>query len=158
MIADCDSSLVGFKRAVRQPLTLSDGTHLPAGVHLMMPVYPVVVDPEVTPDPLVFNGLRHYDNRQQQGQATKHQFATTSATNLHFGHGKFACPGRFLAGNSIKMLLSNLLLRYDIRLAEGSVERPANVHLHEYVFPNPYARVELRPRDSKETGPGFELV
>lgn len=139
-------------------MTLSDGTYLPTGVHLMMPVYPVVIDPDVTPEPLVFDGLRHYRNRTQQGQSTQHQFATTSATNLHFGHGKFACPGRFLAGNSIKMLLSNILLRYDIRLPEGSTKRPANVHLHEYVFPNPYARVELHLRSTEQAGSGIELV
>ncbi|KAK7737350.1 hypothetical protein SLS53_006653 [Cytospora paraplurivora] len=123
------------------------GTYLPAGVHLMMPVYPIVVDPAVTPKPLVFDGLRHYRNRQLAGHATRHQFATTSDSNLHFGHGMFACPGRFLASNSIKMLLSNLLLRYDFRFPGGGTERPTNVHMHEYVFPNPNACVEFRLRD-----------
>lgn len=131
-------------------MTLSDGTYLPTGVHLMVPIAPVVTDADVTPDPLLFDGLRHYRDRKRPDQATRHQFATTSATNLHFGHGKFACPGRFLAGNSIKMLLSNLLLRYDVGFVGGGTDRPANVHLHEYVFPNPYACVEFRPRESQE--------
>lgn len=116
----------------------------------MVPIAPVVTDADVTPDPLLFDGLRNYRDRKRPDQATRHQFATTSATNLHFGHGKFACPGRFLAGNSIKMLLSNLLLRYDVGFVGGGTDRPANVHLHEYVFPNPYACVEFRPRKSQE--------
>lgn len=135
---------------MRKPVTLSDGTHLPAGVHLMVPIAPVVTDSDVTPDPLRFDGLRHYQNRKRPGQAARHQFATTSDTNLHFGHGRFACPGRFLAGNSVKMLLSNLLLRYDVGFVGGGTDRPANVHLHEYVFPNPYACVEFHRRDFQE--------
>ncbi|KAL1981482.1 hypothetical protein VTN96DRAFT_2511 [Rasamsonia emersonii] len=142
-------SLLGFKRAVRQPLTLSDGVYLPKGVHLMMPVYPIVVDPEVTPDPYTFDGFRHLRNRERPGESTRHQFATTSDNNLHFGHGKYSCPGRFLAGNSIKMILSNILLRYDFRFPGGSTERPRNVHLHEYVFPDPEAQIEFKLREEK---------
>ncbi|KAF2185204.1 putative cytochrome P450 monooxygenase [Zopfia rhizophila CBS 207.26] len=136
-------SLLGFKRAVKTPVTLSDGTYLPKGVHLMMPIAPVVTDPEVTPEPMHFDGFRHYKNRQRPGEANKHQFATTSDTNLHFGHGKYACPGRFFASNTIKLLLANLLLRYEFRFPEGVVERPGNICLHEYVFPNPEAEVEF---------------
>lgn len=132
---------------MRQPLTLSDGTYLPKGVHLMMPIYPIVVDPEVTPDPYTFDGLRHYHNRELPGESNRHQFATTSDNNLHFGHGKFSCPGRFLAGNSIKMMISNILLRYDFRFPGGSTDRPPNVCLHEYVFPNPEAEIEFRLKD-----------
>ncbi|PCG89956.1 Cytochrome P450 [Penicillium occitanis (nom. inval.)] len=137
---------IGFKRAVRQPLTLSDGLHLPKGVHLMMPIYPIVVDEKVTSNPLKFDGFRHYNKRQQQGESNRHQFATTSENNLHFGHGKYSCPGRFLAGNSIKMILSNIILRYDIRFPNGTMARPDNVHLHEYVFPDPNAEVAFRER------------
>ncbi|KAI1505683.1 putative cytochrome P450 monooxygenase [Biscogniauxia marginata] len=139
-------SLLGFKRAVRKPLTLSDGTYLPKGVHLMMPIAPVVLDPEVTPDPYTFDGLRHYHNRGKTGDGHKHQFATTSDNSLHFGHGKYSCPGRFLAGNSIKMIISNILLKYDLRFPEGVTTRPPNVCLHEYVFPNPEAEVEFKQR------------
>lgn len=115
----------------------------------MMSVYPIVVDSEVTPDPFKFDGLRHYRNRGQPGESTRHQFATTSSTNLHFGHGKYSCPGRFLAGNSIKMIIMNIMLRYDFRFPPDSTGRPPNLHLHEYVFPNPEARIELRPRKEK---------
>lgn len=112
----------------------------------MMPVWPIVMDPRVTPDADTFDGLRHYKSRQQPGETSHHQFATTSDNNLHFGHGKYACPGRFLAGNSIKMLLSNMLLHYDFKFPDDMQTRPLNVHLHEYVFPDPEARVEFRLR------------
>lgn len=119
-----------------------------------MPVYPIVIDPEVIPDPFSFDGFRYYDYRKRDGESNKHQFATTSMNNLHFGHGKFSCPGGFLAGNSIKMILSNNLLRYDFRLSQNRKSRPLNICLHEYVFPNPHAEVEFKLR--KNT-PGWIL-
>lgn len=111
-----------------------------------MPIAPVVLDPEVTPDPYNFDGLRHYYNRGKPGEAHKHQFATTSDNNIHFGHGKFSCPGRFMAGNSIKMIISNILLDYELRFPKGVTTRPPNVCLHEYVFPNPEAKIEFKQR------------
>lgn len=96
-------SLLGFKRAAREPITLSDGTILPKDVHIMMPVASIVTDADyVGVDALVFNGFRHFEKRLEHGEQSKHQFATTSSDNLHFGHGKFSCPGRFFASNSIK--------------------------------------------------------
>lgn len=111
----------------------------------MMPIYPIVIDEDVTPNPLRFEGFRHYQNRLLPGEGTRHQFATTSNTNMHFGHGKYSCPGRFFAANTIKMIISNFLLRYDFHLAEGK-ERPRNICLHEYVFPNPDAEVRFKLR------------
>jgi cytochrome P450 len=140
------SSQVGFKRAVKRDLTLSDGTHLPKGVHLMMPISPVILDPEVITEPEVFDGLRHYNKRQLPGESNRHQFATTSETNLHFGHGKYACPGRFFASSTVKLLISNILLRYDVKFPGDQKERPPNVCLHEYIFPNPEALVQFRLR------------
>ncbi|CAG8978545.1 hypothetical protein HYALB_00012276, partial [Hymenoscyphus albidus] len=136
-------SLLGFKRCVREELTLSDGTVLPKDTHLMMPIYPIVVDSDNVPVPLTFVGFRHFNNRQKPGELNRHQFATTSNTNLHFGHGIFSCPGRFFAANSIKMVIANLLIGYDFDF-EGAVQgvgkRPDNIRLHEYVFPNPEAK------------------
>lgn len=113
-----------------------------------MPIYPIVVDPAITPDPHTFDGFRHYRQRLLPGESNKHQFATTDGNNLHFGHRKFSCPGRFLASNTIKLILSHLLLGYEFKLMEGE-ERPKNVHLHEYVFPDPTARVRIREKGDK---------
>lgn len=139
---------MGFKRAVKEPLVLSDGVQLPVGAHVMMPIYPIVVNPAVTPDPYTFDGFRHYKLRLLPGESNKHQFATTDRNNLHFGHGKFSCPGRFLASNTVKLVLSHFLLGYELKLLEGE-GRPRNVHLHEYVFPDPEAKILIKERADK---------
>ncbi|TVY48026.1 Cytochrome P450 monooxygenase [Lachnellula occidentalis] len=142
-------SLLGFKRSVKTPLTLSDGLLLPAAVHLMMPVSPLALDPAIIPNPTAFLGFRHYDLRQLPGQSTRHQFATTSSNNLHFGHGKYSRPGRFFAANSIKMVISRLLLEFDFKFPDDKMARPRNVEVHEYCFPDPDASVLFRGKKVK---------
>lgn len=40
-------------------------------------------------------------------------------TNNLPGHGTHACPGRFLAGNELKIALAHLLLKYDWKLDDS---------------------------------------
>jgi cytochrome P450 len=69
----------------------------------------------------------------------------TDLNHVHFGHGKFACPGRQLALTDVKMTAAALLLNFDMRFKEGG-KRPRNVAVHEMVFPEPGAVVEFRRR------------
>ena len=70
----------------------------------------------------------------------------TDATSLHFGHGKYSCPGRFFAANEIKMILAHLLLNFDFAYPEG-VGRPRNLSADENVYPDPEARLLMRRRE-----------
>ncbi|KAF6808442.1 p450 monooxygenase [Colletotrichum musicola] len=38
---------------------------------------------------------------------------------MGFGHGMHSCPGRFFAGNEAKVMIAHLLLKYDLKFAEG---------------------------------------
>ena len=136
---------VGFKRAFLKQRTLSDGTVIPQGAHTLMAIQPHQQEDPSIPDPEVFDGLRYYRMRQQEGHANKHQFATTDPYTLHFGHGKYSCPGRFLASNVIKLILGRLLLDFDFRFPYNQ-GRPEDVRAHEYIFPNPLGKVELQLR------------
>lgn len=81
--------------------------------------------------------------------ASHFQFATTSENSLHFGHGKLACPGRFFASNEIKIVLSEMLLRFDFKFPEGQGQ-PLNLSMDENIYPEPSARVLARARTCKE--------
>ena len=134
-----------MKRNVLRPLQLSDGTSIPTGSHILMPIVPHQRDDPRLDNPQEFDGLRYYKMRQNPEYANKLQFATTDGWNLHFGHGKHGCPGRFLASNTIKIILSRLILEYDFRFAPGE-GRPKDWHVHEYIFPNPYGVVQFKKR------------
>ncbi|KAI3324027.1 P450 monooxygenase [Xylariaceae sp. AK1471] len=142
------ASLLGFHRSVEDPkgIALKDGKHLPAGTHICMASYSITTDPEYISNPSQFDPLRFWRMRQEsEADANKHQFATTSNQFLHFGHGKFSCPGRFFASNELKLLFATLLLRYDFKFkdAEG---RPKCVNIDEFLFADPNSEILIRER------------
>ncbi|KAF3480659.1 P450 monooxygenase No.2 [Arthroderma uncinatum] len=138
-------SLLAFNRIVQTPLTLSDGTHLPKGTHFSVPAAAILKDNENLPDADTFDGLRYYKIRQNPEEANRHQFAMTDTSNLHFGHGKYSCPGRFFASNEIKIILAHLLMDYEFKYLPGC-SRPKNLTADENLYPDPSARLLMRKR------------
>jgi cytochrome P450 len=104
-----------------------------------VPAVCVNSDMDVFPDADKFDPLRFYKLRQDartagsvEGGALS-QFVSVSQSSLTFGYGRHACPGRFFAANEIKMILSNLLMCYEIKLEEGSAARYPNIELANMV-------------------------
>ena len=62
-----------------------------------------------------------------------------------FGHGKFACPGRFFAGLESKIILAFIIQRFDMRLVEGT-SRPKNLVFGDANFPSPSQAIHFRRR------------
>ncbi|KAH6648936.1 cytochrome P450 [Truncatella angustata] len=113
-------NVTSFIRKVVKPIDLSDGTHLPSGTNLLAPQIGFSHDERYFPAPDVFDGLRFWKMRQQSDEAANRwQFTSIDNHNINFGLGKHACPGRFFAGNEIKVILSHLVLNYDIKLEDG---------------------------------------
>ncbi|PYH37644.1 cytochrome P450 [Aspergillus neoniger CBS 115656] len=135
-------SLMGYKRQFTDEIELSDGLHLPAGSHVEFPIVPIQHDS--VEDPTRFDGLRYYRLRQNRSETYRHQFATTSPTSLHFGHGQNSCPGRFMASNIIKMVLGTLLTEFEFKLEQPG--RPKGLHPFEFNFPSHSANLMLRRR------------
>ena len=142
-------SLLSMHRVMLQSHQLSDGTILPKGAHVSMAVNAIQNDPEVTPEPDMFDGLRYYKMRQQEGEGHLHQFSTTQEKVLNFGHGANSCPGRFFASLEIKIILVRLIIDYDWKLPEGQ-GRPANLTAHEFIFPNPDGELLMKARPQSE--------
>ena len=78
-------------------------------------------------------------------KASRHQFTSIGDTSQNFGLGKHACPGRFFAAQEIKIILSYLLLNYDIKLREGEA-RPKPVVFMMTKSPSQTAEVLFRRR------------
>jgi cytochrome P450 len=113
-------------------------------------------NPPTNKAPTEFDGFRFANLRAMEGKENKHQFVSTSPDSLSFGHGSHACPGRFFAGNEIKLILIEALRMYDIRL-KGDVEmkggadkRPKDGLNAGAIFPNPYAEIEFKLRTVEE--------
>ncbi|KAI1273002.1 cytochrome P450 [Xylaria sp. FL0933] len=138
-------SPISFKRIVKQQIVLSDGVTLPVGTYVSV-VNTSTLEGQVGVIGDEFDGLRYSRMRQQTGGiGTRHQYSSTDKQHITFGHGRFACPGRFVAAAEIKMVLGFMLERYEIKFHEGC-HRPKNLQLLELGFQDPSIRVYLRER------------
>ncbi|KAL8647240.1 MAG: hypothetical protein Q9210_005672, partial [Variospora velana] len=96
---------IGFKRVVLAPtgLTLSSGLHLPQNTYICVPTTSHL-DTDVTSTPGTFDGFRYLERSSHE------KFTTTSSTHLHFGHGRYACPGRYFASAEIKAVVARVVM------------------------------------------------
>ena len=136
---------VSFNRVVLTSLTLSSGLEIPAGTHFSVASRNILFDPEVTPNPDIFDGLRYYNLQEDKTESHKHQFANADGTNLSFGAGRYSCPGRFFASMELKLLLAQLLLKFDFQFPPGK-SRPSLLVIDELVAPNPWTKVMVKRR------------
>ncbi|KAK2604004.1 hypothetical protein QQS21_003840 [Conoideocrella luteorostrata] len=130
-----------------------DGYHLPKGTIISFLGQPAQTDSNLLDnalkyDPFRFSRLREDTTKKQK----KLNFVTTGPEYLSFGHGRHACPGRFLVDFELKMIISHVLGRYDLDFPpEYEKSRPPNYWLAEVVFPPKDVRIRVRKRPESES-------
>lgn len=109
-------------------LQLSTGHLIPydASIAFLHPLAPFVHPPPGLRTPLDyissqppltdFYPFRYSEIRALPGQENYHQFKMTGQDNINFGHGPGSCPGRFFAGAEVKIIVIEILRRYDVAL------------------------------------------
>lgn len=102
---------------------------------------PISRDPDVIGDPDVFDAFRF----AKEGKATS-GLVSTDPTNMHFGLGRYACPGRFFAAFVMKAVLSRFLREYEFRFGPDQVGRPKNILIGDKIVPNVSTPVFIRKR------------
>ncbi|KAL3302268.1 cytochrome P450 monooxygenase [Colletotrichum asianum] len=115
----CSPDLTTFQRKATGPVTLSNGFHLPKGARIEVATGAINADAALYDNPSEFDGLRFYKKRQTEEARSKYQVLSVSKEDLAWGYGRAACPGRFLADMLIKMILVEVLNRYDIKMPDG---------------------------------------
>lgn len=134
-----------MKRMVKShPITLSDGTVLPAGSQIMV-CDNEALNPKIYPNPEKFDVSRFLKLRSQPGEENHHQFVTPTPALMAFGYGPHACPGRFFAANEVKIALSCLLLKYDFQFVPGAPP-PQDMEFETATTCDPNVRVQVRRR------------
>jgi hypothetical protein len=129
-------------------MTLSDGLHLPVGTIICFRTdgddRETTVNPETKKQ---FDGFRYYRLRHESGdpETVRYDYATTDRNHLSFSHGRYACPGRYIASAEIKMALTKILLSYDMKFIEGQV-RPKSLTAHDLRFNDPEGRIMIKER------------
>lgn len=157
-ISDCARLLtlfpsVSFKRVVKEQMTLSDGLVLPKDAYIA-----VVNSGYIGRENERFDGFRYATSQAGQSSSSSSKtrqswYTSTDREHISFGQGRHACPGRFVAAVEMKLVLAEMLMRYDISFVEngemssGAAEkRPKSMHLLELGFTDPSAKVYIKER------------
>lgn len=162
-----------IRKVMVDDLTTEDGILLPKGAMVSVLAHPAQCDGDVYDEPLKFDPFRFSrvregasEARTENGaeKATPSPVPTTNPTptagnltvvstgpqNLIFGHGRHACPGRFLLDFELKMILSYLFANYDVELpVEYGGKRPSSEWVAEAMMPPSAARIRIRRRGVK---------
>lgn len=98
------------------------------------------------------DGLEKEANEKRSNRnmvrSTSTSFVSLSPANMHFGFGRQACPGRFFAANTIKAIMSRIIMEYDLKFEDSQVGcRPRNIVVGEHIFPNTKSAVLFRKRE-----------
>lgn len=152
--------LVSFNRKLQVPHTIGSSSPpitLPKGSYIAVAAGPIASSEAVYDSPQSFDGFRFHQMRHgPQANPHAHQFVNTGLDNITFGHGRFACPGRFFASNESKIILAMLLLEYEVKFGEagreggregkGAEKRPGNQVFADACFPDPKVKMLIRKR------------
>ncbi|EUC27913.1 hypothetical protein COCCADRAFT_63227, partial [Bipolaris zeicola 26-R-13] len=136
--------LLSLRRKTKIATVFSDGTAIPAGTSIAIPVS-IVRENDILTNPGVFDAFRFERLAEAEGNFNKYLYVSTDGNSLGFGHGVHACPGRFFAAIEIKFILAHILLYYDIKFAEGT-RRPKTTYYGTNIGPNLDVEIMFRRR------------
>jgi cytochrome P450 len=130
--------------------TFKDGLKIPAGTTIAFPSYHHGFDPAITPDPTVFDALRHVKKRQEQGKTYRFHFASAGDDILSWGAGRHACPGRFFAQDTLKLMFIHLLTNYEFKNVEEAKANPRFTSRNLFQVPNVALPVMFREKGASQ--------
>ncbi len=137
-------------RIALQDFTFSDGTFIPKGAVVAAPINAIQYDEAYYPNAHEFQGFRFLDTKSDKEGDLRRSLVTLTSEYFPFGYGNHACPGRFFAASTMKLMLSYLLIHYDFKLEHGATpaggKRPEDFMMGALRLPNRHARLLVRRR------------
>ncbi|KAI1119833.1 cytochrome P450 [Nemania abortiva] len=123
---------MSVRRAATQPFKFSDGTELAVGDWACTPVRAIMQSERYYPQALEFNGFRfakpedmHFDSSHTFAfkQPKPSKLVDVSHTWHVWGIGRMACPGRYYATAAMKVIMSQIIMNYDMKLPNADASR-----------------------------------
>ncbi|KAF4124822.1 Cytochrome P450 [Geosmithia morbida] len=139
-----------IRKVMTNDMATPDGHPLPKGTIVSFLVWPSQTNPDAYEDPLTYDPFRFARSGSNPGDDGSEEkktqtFVTTSQDYLAFGHGKHACPGRFIVDFELKMIINHVLRYYDVRFPdEYEGKKPPNDWMCEATFPPRGVRICVR--------------
>lgn len=134
----------------------SEGWTAPFGAFVSVDQHNRHHDETIYPNPDVYDAFRfsrprekyeaeHSDSKDSEEYLKMRSLSmtTTGENFVSFGHGRHACPGRFLVQHELKMMLAYLTMNYEIPYLAA---RPPNQLLGTSIIPPSKATLKVRRR------------
>lgn len=146
-----------LRKVLAEGFKTEDGILVPKGAMISILAHPAQSDEDFFEEPLKFDPFR-FSRIREATSATPNDPATTPTSNplsfvstgpqyLPFGHGRHACPGRFLVEFELKMMIAHIFRNYDIQLlGEYNGQRPETKWVAEAMIPDSSAKIQVRRR------------
>ncbi|KAL4810621.1 cytochrome P450 [Aspergillus unguis] len=138
-----------LRKVMADGVTTDAGVNLPKGSLVSFLSHGIHSDESIYEDPFKydpfrFSRIREADTESKTGSMS---FVSTGSSFLPFGHGKHACPGRFLVDFELKMIIAYVLTKYDVKFpVEYGGERPPNRWMAEVIAPPAGVKVLVKRR------------
>ncbi|KAK1962326.1 cytochrome P450 [Colletotrichum sublineola] len=137
-------------KKVHKTQTLPNGVVLPAGTILEVVMTAAHLSNPTLQNPAEWNGRRYHDLRQRMSPAAtgfnKYDWGSATRDDVNFGYASHMCPGRWAGCSIAKMFLIKLLAKYQIRPEDGVTERYKDLHLGQYITPDPTKHILFQPK------------
>lgn len=144
-----------MRKVMVDGVVTEDGIALPKGALISFLGHPAQTDAEHLEEPLKYDPFRFSRLREAAADADGRpgrgalSFVSTSGQYLPFGHGKHACPGRFLIDFELKMITAYVLMRYDVEFPKAyEGKRPPNIWMTEANLPPPGVKIMVKRKKS----------
>lgn len=120
---------------------------------MVAPANAIHYDESHYPNAHEFQGFRFIDQTDDGSGSSRRSFVTLTPEYLPFGHGNHACPGRFFAASSMKLILAYFLIHYDFMLENDANSSTGGKHPDDFLMgglrmPNRHARLLIRKRQT----------
>lgn len=103
------------------------------------------------PEPRKYDIYRFLRRREQAINARDEalaQLVSTSEDHYGFGLGTHSCPGRYFGANTVKLVMTHLLMKYEFKLVQGTVAEPFRFGFSTLANPG----TKMMVRRKKEVG------
>ncbi|KAK5942138.1 hypothetical protein PMZ80_006092 [Knufia obscura] len=129
-------------------------TYLPEGCTVAIPSVAIHSDPANYDGPTTYKPFRFAE--RHEGATTENPSPTnsnirdsltaTSPLSTSFGHGRFACPGRFFAADQMKMLFAYIIRNYDFEYLPA---RPGRMWVGPFNVAPMRDKIRVRRREKR---------
>ncbi|KAF2789623.1 cytochrome P450 monooxygenase, partial [Melanomma pulvis-pyrius CBS 109.77] len=141
-------SITCVRTVVGKPFQFSDGLILPAGTRFGFPAQAIQHDHDALRNPSEFDGFRFAGKNTKDISVTdgdkREGASSVDKSYFPWGYGNHVCPGRFFAVRLMKLVITKLILEYDIKWDRKTKDRPIPVHVEGQFVPNMDQKIHLR--------------